>query len=114
MHHHELQTLHEAKSRLKQALADKKNFCAEHLSLHANHTESFSDHAGHTGTAARTRLKLIAQGVSERLHVSASRARTMGRAAMIEMEVRVGLFASRQLIRLARRIERKAEKIRHA
>lgn len=99
-----------ALQRCKTRLQDSLN---EHLHFHPNE-ESLIEHAGHTGTAGRTRIKLVASEMRTRLKSSAKHAKALGKAAVIEAQIRAGLFASRQLIKLAKRIERKTEKIRHA
>lgn len=74
--------------------------------------ETYAEYAQQTCMASRQRLKLIAQGLRERLRRSARDSRSLVRNGLRQIGAQAGLAASRKLYRLAERIERKAAAIR--
>lgn len=74
--------------------------------------ETYGEHARRTNMAKRERIKLIVQGFRQRFSHSAKNSRTIARSTIREVGAQVGLLASRKLLSLARRIEKKAEAIR--
>lgn len=77
-----------------------------------NELETYGDHARRSNMARRERIKLIVQGFRQRFSRSAKNSRTIARSTIREVGAQVGLLASRKLISLAKRIEKKAEAIR--
>ncbi|PKO25225.1 MAG: hypothetical protein CVU35_05180 [Betaproteobacteria bacterium HGW-Betaproteobacteria-8] len=74
--------------------------------------ETYGDHARASNMAARQRLKLVVQGLRERMRQSAKESKSRARSTMREVGAELGLLTSRKLYRLAQRIERKAQAIR--
>lgn len=75
--------------------------------------ETYGDHARQSGMATRQRFRLIVQGIRERVHQSRKDSKTLTGNAIREAGARLGFRVSRKLHRLADRIEKKAEAIRH-
>lgn len=76
--------------------------------------ETYGDHAARSGMAARQRLKLVVQELRKRIRQSASGSKKGVRGVIRNIEAEFGLFASRKLHGLARRIEQKVESIRRS
>lgn len=76
--------------------------------------ETYGDYAQGSRMAARARLRLVIDEFGAHVHQSARRGRQVARRAVRELSAQAGLLASRKLIRLAQRIERKAEAIRRS
>src|SRR5690606_14005426 len=74
--------------------------------------ETYAEYADQSYMASRQRLKLIAEGLLERILHSATSSKSVVRSSMREIGAQVGLAASRKLFRLAERLERKAVAIR--
>jgi hypothetical protein len=91
-------SLHEFKSSAREILDDKRN-------LRDEWHETLADHAG---TATRQRMRLVAKGLASHLHDTAKEIKVRGRYAVGQVSARMALLASRKLITIAKRIERKA------
>lgn len=76
--------------------------------------ETFGELAQHSGMAVCERFKLVVEGLHERVGRSGKSPRRLARRALRELGAQAGLFASRRLVRLAERIERRAEALRHS
>lgn len=96
--------LHEYKSSAHEILDDTRDVRDE---WH----ETLAGHACHIGTGARQRVRLVAAGLARRLHDTAEKATLRGRHAVSQASARMALRASRELITMAERIERKARAI---
>ncbi|HEY8119451.1 MAG TPA: hypothetical protein VIE91_09445 [Methylophilaceae bacterium] len=76
----------------------------DHESIH----ETLADHAKYFGASSRQRAKMVARELANRLHSSLSEAKTMGRSTLKQVGVRLAKRTSRELIKLADKIEQKA------
>ena len=74
--------------------------------------ETLAEHARHTGTGTRQRVRLVVAGLASRLHASVEEASMVGRRIDKRVGVRMVLLASRKLVAIADKIERKARSIR--
>src|SRR5690606_25941568 len=75
-------------------------------------TQTYAQYAQQTCMSSRHRLKLIAQGVRERIHHAPGSQGGIVRQGLRRIGAHVGMAASRKRHRLADRIERKAVAIR--
>lgn len=75
-----------------------------HESIH----ETLADHAKYFGASSRQRARMVARELASRLHSSLSEARMIGRSTIKQIGVRVAKRTSRELIKLADKIEQKA------
>ncbi|HWU83431.1 MAG TPA: hypothetical protein VN063_08065 [Methylophilaceae bacterium] len=73
--------------------------------------ETWFDYASHTGTAARQRVKLVAEGLAERLKHSAGQVQRKGRQKVKRIGLHAALAASHKLVDLASRIERRLNRL---
>lgn len=77
-------------------------------STHLAHDELHGIFARRAGAGRRPPVRLIASELARHLHDTAENAKARGRSALKQIGVRMALLASRKLITIADRIERKA------
>ncbi|MEZ0231550.1 MAG: hypothetical protein ACAH12_01820 [Methylophilaceae bacterium] len=79
---------------------------------HGEWQETLADHARHTGTGARQRIKLVAKGLIKELHASASAAKNKGKRIVRKTEAHVVMLASHKLHEFAQKLEQKANALK--
>lgn len=77
-------------------------------STHHTRDELHEIFARRTGAGRRPPMRLIASELARHLHGTAEKAKARGRSALEQIGVRMALLASRKLITIADRLERKA------
>jgi len=85
----------------------------EHAPHHRHEwQETLADHARHLGTSTGQRVRLVTHALLEEAHGTASRIKNKGKRMQRNVRANVILFASRKLVDLAERLEKKAKEIK--